>query len=352
MRQSTEQRRGRAAFTLVELLIVILIIAILFALAAGAVLKALGKADEVRARNDLTQLANGVAAFKQHFQVSYVPDTIVLPPGYDSASLQYISGLFPRINANTLGTGTGTFTIPNDFKSPNTLNSYTVFSYWGVTGTTAMTLHGDQAIVFFLGGKYDPNSGCLGYSSDPTNPLGVAQSLLTGSRIGPFLDFPPNRLASLPANTTYVGLGTGSTTIPARASGFPSYLDVFGLGMPYFYFSSRRAGNDYPGTHRAPSALNLTNNTQVNPNVSWIALNPYWQGVLPGTTVPRYANPNGFQIICAGRDGCFGGGVDSNNNIGGGKYWGGYNSGTGNSDLGGYDNFSNFHPTQMGIPAQ
>src|SRR5579871_6767930 len=105
MRQAQGCRQRRTAFTLVELLVVILIIAIMFALAAGAVVKALGKADEVRARNDITQLANGIAAFKTQFQVSYVPDMIVLPPGYDPGTQQYFSSLFPRINPSTMGTG-------------------------------------------------------------------------------------------------------------------------------------------------------------------------------------------------------------------------------------------------------
>jgi prepilin-type N-terminal cleavage/methylation domain-containing protein len=351
MRQAHGSWRRRAAFTLVELLIVILIMAILFALATGAVIKALGKADEVRARNDITQLANGVAAFKQHFNVSYIPDSIVLPPGYDSMTAQYITSLFPRINSATLGTGTTAISINNQ-NYPNG-----VFDYWGVTGTNGqpVTLFGDQAIVFFLGGKYIPNSGCLGFSTNPTDPMGTAQATLTGTRIGPFIEFPTNRLVLLSASTTHVGLGNppSFSSVPKRASSFPSYADVFGLGMPYFYFSSRRAGNDYSGTHQAPSALNLSSGVQANPSTSWIAFTPYWNSTLPNTNppVPRYVNPNGFQIICAGRDGCFGGGVDSSNNVGGGKFWAGFNSGTGSSDLGGYDNYSNFHPTVMGIPA-
>jgi len=114
--------------------------------------------------------------------------------------------------------------------------------------------------------------------------------------------------------------------------------------MPYFYFSSQRAGNDYFGAHQAPSALNLTNNTQVNPSTSWVSLTPYYLSTI-GTnpTVPRYVNPNSFQIICAGRDGGYGTGAQN---------WAGFNSGNGSADGAGYDNYSNFHPVQLGIPAQ
>src|SRR5579871_5379653 len=134
MRQAQGCRQRRAAFTLVELLVVILIIAIMFALAAGAVVKALGKADEVRARNDITQLANGIAAFKTQFQVSYVPDMIVLPPGYDQsgASTSYLTSIWPRLDPATLGTtGTSAITLKNG-------KQYTsVYAYWGVTNTPA-----------------------------------------------------------------------------------------------------------------------------------------------------------------------------------------------------------------------
>src|SRR5262245_45043282 len=97
---------GRGGFTLVELLVVITIIAILFGLTSAAVVKALSKGDELKVRNEISQLANGVQAFKTQYQVSYVPDRIVLPPGYDAATQQYFKSLWPRMNA-TLATGTG-----------------------------------------------------------------------------------------------------------------------------------------------------------------------------------------------------------------------------------------------------
>ena len=57
MRRTPNRPARRAGFTLVELLVVITIIAILFALTSAAVVKALGKMDEVRTRNDISQLA-------------------------------------------------------------------------------------------------------------------------------------------------------------------------------------------------------------------------------------------------------------------------------------------------------
>src|SRR5205085_737690 len=84
--------------------------AIVFSLTAAAVVKALGKGDEVRTRNELSQLASAVQAFKTQYQVEYMADQIVLPPGYDAATTQYFKRLWPRLSPSTLGQGTTPFT--------------------------------------------------------------------------------------------------------------------------------------------------------------------------------------------------------------------------------------------------
>src|SRR5829696_3566898 len=104
MRRTPNRPGPRAGFTLVELLVVITILAILFALTAAAVVKALGKGDEAKVRNEVSQLANAVQAFKTDFQVPYLADTITLPPAADTTgeSLQYITTVWPRINKAVL----------------------------------------------------------------------------------------------------------------------------------------------------------------------------------------------------------------------------------------------------------
>jgi len=83
--------------------------------------------------------------------------------------------------------------------------------------------------------------------------------------------------------------------------------------------------------------MNMKTNVSANALASWNEFLPYQ------LSSNRFVNPNSFQIICAGRDGCFGtGGIN----------WAGFNAGKGNADAYGYDNFSNFHQTLMGIPAQ
>jgi hypothetical protein len=116
----------------------------------------------------------------------------------------------------------------------------------------------------------------------------------TSSRIGPFYDFPPTRLKR-PNN---------DNNLP------PYFVDVYET-QPYLYFSSRKGGNDYASTIGS--------------------ITPYM------TAANRFANPNGFQIISAGKDGKFGPG---------GLNWPGASGG---ATLDGADDMANFYPTLLGI---
>jgi hypothetical protein len=290
------------------------------------VVKAMGTGDTVRVRSEISQLAQGIQAFKTQFQVPYVPDRIILPPGYDTTTQVYLKSVWPRLNQQALlGTGTGTFTIGTGAAQ----QTYTVFTYWGVNGTNnqPVVLHGDQALVFFLGGKYDPaTKTCYGFSTDGTNPM---QAVVTGSRTGPFYDFPPDRLAPLGNGTANPEVPPNLPSepgLPKRAVGFPSFKDIYGT-QPYLYFSSQKAGNDYANGLAVATAQAAS---------GWKRVNPF---LLNAT--PRFANSNGFQIVSAGKDGEFGNG---------GQEWVGYAGG--GASMVGADDMANFHPNTLGVPAQ
>jgi prepilin-type N-terminal cleavage/methylation domain-containing protein len=327
MRRTTTRPAPRSAFTLVELLVVMTIIAILVALTAAAVVKAIGKTDETKTRNEISQLAQAIQAFKTDFAVSYIPDLLYLPPGYDprptADSVRYISGLWPRINAGALAGTNSTFSIGNV--------QYTPFTYWRVPNGTPIVLKGYQTIVFFLGGSWDPTlvsaanpaPDRLGFSTNPIDPMNWTGQTGATNRKGPYFDFPTNRLGILASDAT------GNASFP----GFPGFVDVY-QQMPYVYFSASKSGNDYNSSYN--DAINPPTPQSGTVNVSGtsvsFALFPF------RVSGSRYANPNGFQIIAAGKNGAFGTG--SLNWAGGG--------GVINQD--GYDDMSNFHPTLLGIP--
>lgn len=295
MRRTPDSSQSRGGFTLVELLVVITIIGILAALTTAAVIKAIGTGDDVKLRNEISQLSQAVQAFKQQYAVGYMPDRLILPPAADTtgATQQFLKSVWPRLSPATLGSTN--FTLNG--------TPYTPYSYWQVPGNTAVTLQGDQCLVFWLGGPRDASNNCLGWSTDGTDPMKQ-----TGTRVGPFYNFSSGRLQVF----------GGSGRAP-----FPSFIDTVGIS-PYLYFSTNRSDNNYQ------NSITLATGT----------VNPY---LLSGTVTPpapRWVNPSSFQIISAGKDGLFGAGLNE---------WAGYTP-NGGASQNGFDDVANFHPTKLGSP--
>jgi prepilin-type N-terminal cleavage/methylation domain-containing protein len=320
---------SRRAFTLVELLVVILILATLIGLLTSAVTRGLGVGKRSRNRSEISQLELAIANFQQRFKVGYLPSRMKLaevfsaanypnvgvPGSLDADSVQFLTQMFPGILTNTGGTYGGTWTTGIDWNGN------------GAIDAGAVILEGDQCLVFFLGGIPGPSTAshalltspptytypvgtppaCLGFSTNPKNPADAT----TPDRIDPFFEFSSNRLVIInvpdPTNPDPVRI-VPSATVPT--SYFYSYLDTYGTsdgyggyvaGAPYAYFSAYKTGNGY-NRYYAPAA------TPPAPysDCSWLNVWPYKE------TAARYLLPNKFQIISAGGDLQFGHGSDLN----------------------------------------
>lgn len=274
----------RAAFTMIELLVVILIITILAAILLPAVNKVRQSAKRATAVSEINQMANGIAAFKTKYHVTFVPSTIVLRENMDYtaadvASQNYLLSVWPHLLQ-------GSKQI--DWNGDGTI----------APAGTAWTLEGDQCLVFFLGGI--PTNGG-GFSSNPTNP---ASTTGRGAR---FYEFQATRLAA-----------NGN---PASGSGFLSYIDPWNT-HPYVFFSSNGKKNGYSATD---CNWVMTNS---NGGLSWGG--PYQD------TATSFFFPTGFQIISAGQDGLYG--------VGGRLTQGGLIDGA----PGDADNMVNFLDSQLG----
>src|SRR5262245_34188839 len=114
----SQNSRARPAFTLIELMVTIAIVLVLVSLIAAVAWRALAKGDELRLRNEITQLSLMVQTFQSHFGVDYVPSRIKLAerknttnyptlgsPGIDTDSVQFLLRLFPRMQTQWETTG-------------------------------------------------------------------------------------------------------------------------------------------------------------------------------------------------------------------------------------------------------
>jgi prepilin-type N-terminal cleavage/methylation domain-containing protein len=261
--------RRRSGFTLIELLVVIAIIAVLISLTSAAVFYAFVKMDEVRARNEVSQMASGVAQFEGDFNVTVPPPSRIWldgsgltaystpPAGYTATDMPklyqlgqdsqaYLRKLWPRINiAGGIAWNGGQANLPNN-----------------------VVLEGQQCLVFFLGGARNANGAFIGFSTDTTNPMNGS----TTTRKGPYFQFDMKR-------------------IQAGPNGYPQYLDPYGA-QPYAYFSSGKTNNAY----------NAYVTTGLGLDCPSLGLQPYYSSPNPN----QYYNPSTFQIISAGRDKTFG----------------------------------------------
>jgi prepilin-type N-terminal cleavage/methylation domain-containing protein len=250
--------RIRAGFTLIELLVVITIIAILVGLVTAGVIKYLDTIPTTQTVNDIRQLEVAIESFKAKF-LMYPPSFIVLGNAIQYAnyattpaksqqvanSKAYLSALWPRVNFNTYD--------------------------WGIPGTMAVALEGDQCLVFFLNG---PNG--TGFSANPADPANAG-----GTRVGPFFEFPQNRLLAI------AHPGTGQA-----ANSFLSFMDGYGntatmKGNVYAFFSSGRSAGGYGTMSGGSDCPTLTVLPYIQPN-------------------NRYYKHNSFQIISAGKNLAFG----------------------------------------------
>ena len=206
----------RRGFTLLELMIVIVIIAILAAFLLPAINSVRRRAVVAQVRSEISSIESAITNFRQEFGIE-PPGSIRLyanstPNGWTTTgatprdeeirirSRAYIRQLWPQFDFSTAG-GAGAF--------PG--------------GQNKLDLNGAECLVFFLGGvRANATSPPIGFSKNPSTPFSSAGT----NRLKPFFDFSPSRFVDLDQD------------------GMNEYVDpIANQKAPYLYFDSNDGKN-------------------------------------------------------------------------------------------------------------
>jgi len=292
MRRAHASRRS--GFTLIEMLVVIMIILLLVGLLLPAVQKARDAAMRAQVKSEIANIGTGIENFKTTYDVKYIPTFFILSSNYNVAqadpqyaamveSREFYSKVWPK-----------GFLPGNPGLTP--LNPQDVIR---------IQMDGNQLLTFLLGGV--PPTGALfgpswqgtrsGFLNSPTNPFNVPIGQKPPAQWtenyppqanmakGPFFDFQQRRVDNN-------GHFHDPYWRPVNDPADPTYS--FSV---YYYFSSKN-GNDYDyWGQRFVAAMNPSNNPYgPTPYGGYGAMNPHIG--LDG----KYIEPNGYQIVSAGKD--------------------------------------------------
>lgn len=278
----------RPGFTLIEIMVVIVIIAILISLLLPAINGIRRRARVAQVRSEISTLESAIASFRQEYGIE--------PPG----SI--------RLYATAAGWNTAASGRDEAIRIASRAYIRQVWPQFDFTSTAGgaswsgnKDLNGAECLVFFLGGVTDVSGKTLnGFSKSPSQPFSQQGS----NRIKPFFDFSPDRL------------------VDKDGDQFPEYVDpIPSQTSPYLYFDS----NDGRGYSTSALSSDWCNTdcfydgfagatsygTQTWSNGNWMKHMYFTSFVTAGTPAAQIAGsipymPKKYQIISPGFGGTSG----------------------------------------------
>jgi general secretion pathway protein G len=337
----SEIRNDRAAFTLVELMVVIVIVSVLLALLLPAIGFVRVKVNEARVISEISGLSSAITAFKSKYGVEPPSQMVIFLSGSQSAQ----TGWYNPLNASYMATIRSIwpqFDFTMGDATGGTGGAGTVFpAYWNsapvlqtINGSPAVAINSGECLLFFLGGVMNAagaNQVPTGFAKNPRYPFAPVSA--NANREGPFFEFTAtDRIRDLDGN----GMNEWYDSLPGQTN-------------PYLYFSSYdgqgyRVG-ELPGAGSG-TYLFLHDVYRVSSTAATPPASPGTPASSPvagsSQTLPGQKQQS-FQIISPGYDGDYGEGGVFNTNLPNSGLT--YSNGT--PDKAAYDNLTNFNAGRL-----
>lgn len=206
MKKQTPTPSNRAAFTLLELMVVVVIIAILIALTVPAIQGVMQNARNAEVTAEITRIETAISSFKAEYNIEPWSTILLTEDPDDTAwpteSRTALRRIFPQF------TFSGQIDFNNDGDTDDTL-----------------TLTASECLVFFLGGMQQ-NGALIGFSKNPLAPFNPAGQ----SRTDRLFEFETDRL------------------VDTDGDGMLEYVDPQNDGSTPYLFVSSNNGQGYLST--------------------------------------------------------------------------------------------------------
>lgn len=301
MRYGRIRNRRRRGFTLVELLMVMMIIAILAALLMSGVQSAWVSVGRARVLSELSQLETALNSYKS--DKGEFPPSLAGPQFGALATvnvttrsnqlMSHLSRAFPRFinRANFINTATSAeFPVRNLGGTPSAPT-------YATKNLNLKNLDPAESYLFFLNGlpilQNNVPQGFDGFNADPVNPLVPPPNPTSSSQTGrtrtrPLFDVDPKRL------------------VDKDGDGFPEYLPADKSAAPIVYFVSGQYASSATLPETFP-AISTDQTGQGSYAANWGYAAPYANRKPTAVAdADAWKNPQGIQLIAAGTDGKYG----------------------------------------------
>lgn len=283
----------RAAFTLVEMMVVILIIGILAGLISAAAFQGLKAARKAVVVTEVDGLATSLTTYKTDYG-AFPPNCGQAGADRTGRVMAHMRRRFARYNP-IQGSDSGYSDMRDRIAGQGAYSGIQGYNYYDSTGTLQPldfnTLDQAEALVYWLGGPptpYDSSGNRLGstklfgFSADVTDPFKAL-----GSRLQKVFAFDEKRLVDIDGD------------------GWLEYIPdlrvdtTFAAPYVYFDFGTYASGATFYAYPYSSSSPPLSFGP-VGMIAEWGVAQPYWE------SSTSYANPQSFQIVCAGPDSIYG----------------------------------------------